>query len=430
MAANANPDNLSGWQARFVKVSKRGQVRLSLLVQRYSRQSRTPAIRLHSLDCGLQLETFILPDFENMQLLQIYQLLPGCMFMSEKTSVGIVGCGYWGPNLVRNFFEHPDVDLKYVCDLSPGRLARIERRYPTVKLVTDYNQLLEDAQLDAIAIATPVQTHFSLARQALSAGKHVLVEKPMCSTGAECLELVTLAEKRKLTLMVDHTFVYHGAVRRIKQEIEKGELGEILYFDSVRINLGLFQNDVNVVMDLAAHDISIMDYLLAKSPTHISATGASHTPGGLEDIAYVTMKFPNNLIGHFHVSWLSPVKIRQILIGGSRKMIVYDDLQTEKIRIYDKGISLPDEMADENRYHNLIQYRIGDIHIPVLEADEALKNEVAHFIKCLVTGQQPDSNGWSGLRVVSMLEFANAALQSGQTQVASFPSPAALSTGV
>jgi predicted dehydrogenase len=338
--------------------------------------------------------------------------------MSKKLRVGIVGCGYWGPNLIRNFYEHPEVEVKYVCDLSQERLAKISKRYPAATLVTNYQHLLDDADLDAIAIATPVHSHFMLAQQALAAGKNVLVEKPMCSTSAECRELIDLAEKKKLTLMVDHTFVYNNAVRRIKAEIDSGALGDILYFDSVRINLGLFQNDVNVVMDLAAHDISIMDYLLGQTPSKVQATGASHTREGLEDIAYITMNFPNNLIGHFHVSWLSPVKIRQILVGGTKKMIVYDDLQPEKLRIYDKGISFPDAMPDENRYHNLIQYRMGDIQVPYLDSEEALKVEVAHFVDCIKTGKRPESDGWAGLRVVSLLEAANHALRA--------PNPAAV----
>lgn len=336
----------------------------------------------------------------------------------KQLSVGVVGCGYWGPNLVRNFYENEQVELRYVCDLAHEKLAKLARRYPTVITTADFQELLDDPTLDAIAIATPVHTHFKLADLALQAGKHVLVEKPMCMTSVECEQLIALADRKKKVLMVDHTFAYHGAVSLIKEVIERGELGEILYFDSVRINLGLFQSDVNVVWDLAPHDLSIMDYLLGQTPKTVHATGACHAGNGVEDIAYITLTFENNTIAHFNVSWLSPVKVRQILIGGTKKMIVYDDLTPmEKVRIYDKGISISEETRGYNsQYVNQVQYRIGDMHSPVIDITEALKIEVAHFVDCVINGKKPITDGRAGLRTVQILEAANASLKTGQPQ--------------
>jgi predicted dehydrogenase len=342
----------------------------------------------------------------------------------NQLSVGVVGCGYWGPNLIRNFYENDQVQLRYVCDLDPAKLAKIGRRYPIVKTTTKYQDLLDDPTLDAIIVATPVHTHFRLAQQALTAGKHVLVEKPMCMTSVECSALVALADERKKVLMVDHTFAYHGAVRRMKQEIEQGLLGELLYFDSTRINLGLFQSDVNVVWDLAPHDLAIMDYLLDRTPHTVHATGACHAGNGLEDVAYITLNFENNLIAHFNVSWLSPVKVRQMLIGGTKKMIAYDDLSPmEKIRVYDKGISISEnENNSSSSYVNLISYRVGDMLAPVYDLAEALKVEAAHFVDCCLNGKRPITDGRAGLRVVRILEAANASLKTGR------PQPLALDT--
>ncbi len=343
----------------------------------------------------------------------------------KQLTVGVVGAGYWGPNLIRNFYENEQVELKYVCDLLPDKLAGIARRYPTVKTTTNYQDMLDDPALDAIVIATPVRTHFRLAQQALSANKHVLVEKPMCMSSGECQVLVDLADARRRILMVDHTFAYHGAIRRIKEVIDAGELGEILYFDSVRINLGLFQSDANVIWDLAPHDLSIMDHLLRQTPKVVHATGACHAGNGFEDIAYITLTFADNLIAHFNVSWLSPVKVRQMLIGGTKKMIAYDELTPmEKIRIYDKGISVTEPQSVQSSYVNLISYRIGDMHAPVFDLTEALKTEVAHFVDCALHGKQPMTDGRSGLRIVRILEAANASLKSGQPQEINLEQPA------
>jgi len=336
----------------------------------------------------------------------------------RSLAVAVVGCGYWGPNLIRNFYENDQAELVAVCDLDPKKLSKIAKRYPNVLTTDAYQDLLNHSGIDAIAIATPVHTHFPLAKQALEAGKHVLVEKPMAMNSKECVELIALAEERKLILMVDHTFVFHGAVRRIKQEVDSGALGELLYFDSVRINLGLFQSDINVVWDLAPHDLSIMDYIVGKAPRTIHATGSCHAGNGLEDIAYITVTFENDLIAHFHVSWLSPVKVRQILVGGKSRMIVYDDLEPmEKLRIYDKGITVGEPESDEQRYANLVGYRVGDMMAPNLDLTEALKIEIGHFVDCVLNKQRPITDGQAGLRVVQILEAANESMRTGKTIV-------------
>lgn len=336
--------------------------------------------------------------------------------MSEL-NVAVVGCGYWGPNLIRNFAECKLTAVKYVVDLLPERLAKLARRYPTTKFVTDFEQVLQDDDLTAVVIATPVKTHYELAKRALLAGKHVLVEKPMCSTSAECRDLISLARKHNLILMVDHTFVYNGAVRRIKEAIESRQLGDVLYFDSVRINLGLIQNDVNVVWDLAPHDLSIMDFLIGKEPKSVHASGVTLVADEQEELAYLSLGFDGKFIANFHVSWLSPVKIRRILVGGTQKMIVYDDLEaTEKVKIYDKGVMLSDTNNEENRYRQLVEYRVGDMLAPAYDLTESLRVEVEHFVECIVERKQPLSSGEAGLRVVKILEAANASLLSGRPE--------------
>jgi len=285
------------------------------------------------------------------------------------TNIGVIGCGYWGPNLLRNFAENETARLRWICDLDEKRLAGMGRRFPTSQTTTDYQKLLADPELEAVAVVTPVGTHFKIAREALLAGKHVLVEKPLTPTAREAEELIELADKHRRILMVDHTFVYTGAVRKIKEIIASGELGELLYFDSVRINLGLFQRDLNVVWDLAPHDLSIMDYLLEQQPEGVSALGSCHIERGIENIAYLVLKFPNDFIAHFHFNWLAPVKIRRTLIAGSRKMVLYDDIEpTEKVRIYDKGVTanrIGDREAD---YQTLVSYRTGDVWAPKLDS--------------------------------------------------------------
>jgi len=332
-------------------------------------------------------------------------------------SVAVVGCGYWGPNLIRNVVENPDTTLVTVCDLDAAKREKILRRYPAVTGTDDFNTILNNPVIEAVVIATPVHTHYPLAKAALQAGKHVLVEKPMCMTVDECHELIALAEENQRILMVDHTFVYHGAVQRIKQEIDAGNLGNLLYFDSTRVNLGLFQSDVNVIWDLATHDLAMMDYLIGQNPVSVHASGACAAGRNQEAVAYLTVKFENDLIAHFNVSWLSPVKLRQILVGGDKKMILYNDLEPmEKIRIYDKGITVDEASSDEAKYQTLVGYRTGDMMAPNLDQTEALKTEIAHFVDCIRTGKRPITDGHAGLRVVQVLEAANLSLETGATQ--------------
>ena len=319
--------------------------------------------------------------------------------------VGVIGYGYWGPNLVRNFVETPGSQVIAVSDLRPERLALVKGRYPTIKTTTDHRELFADPAIDAIAVATPVSTHFGLAMQALQSGKHVLVEKPMTATAEESIQLIEEAERRQRVLMVDHTFVYTGAVRKIKELIAGNSLGDIYYYDSVRVNLGLFQHDVSVIWDLAVHDLAIMDYVLASQPRTVSATGMSHVAGQPENIAYLTLLFEERLITHIHVNWLAPVKVRRTLIGGSRKMIVYDDLEpSEKIKVYDKGITVNNNA--ESVYQMLIGYRTGDMWAPQLDMTEALRAEALHFVHCIEKGERPMTDGKAGLRVVQTMEAA------------------------
>jgi predicted dehydrogenase len=322
----------------------------------------------------------------------------------KKLKVAVVGCGYWGPNLMRNFADNPRSQLGWIIDLDAARLRRWGERYPQARATGSLAEALADPSLQAVAIATPVSTHYALTRQCLEAGKSVLLEKPMAETLDQCDELIALAGRKGLTLMVDHTFIYTGAVRKMRQLIQDGELGEIYYFDSVRVNLGLFQHDVNVVWDLAPHDLSIMDYVLQKQPTHVAAHGACHVAGSrIENIAYLALRFPDDTIAHFHVNWLAPAKIRRIIIGGSRKMLVYDDLSPdEKIKIYDKGLMIKDGPAPDSS-QVLAGYRIGDLYVPNVDATEALKREADHFLDCLTTGDRPESDGQAGRRVVKIL---------------------------
>jgi len=322
--------------------------------------------------------------------------------------VGVVGYGYWGPNLVRNCFEANGAEVACVSDLREDRLALLSSRYPTVKTTRDFRDLVDDPSIDAVTIATPVSTHYELALRALQAGKHVLVEKPLASNTDQVQHLIDVAQKKNRVLMVDHTFVYNGAVRKIRELVESGGLGEVYYYDSVRVNLGLFQHDVNVLWDLAVHDLSIMDYVLPFRPCAVSATGLSHVPGGTENIAYLTLFFEGSQIAHIHVNWLAPVKLRRTLIGASRKMIVYDDLdQSEKIKVYDKGITLNNHQSPEKLYQMLVGYRTGDMLAPQIDGTEALRREIHHFLECIERHQEPETGGPAGLRVVEILQAAS-----------------------
>ena len=324
--------------------------------------------------------------------------------------IGVIGYGYWGPNLVRNFAEQPGARIAAVSDLRRENLAVVQRRYSSVRVTTSAQELIDDPSVDAVAIATPVASHFDLAMAALRAGKHVLVEKPMTATSEEALRLIDEAARRRVVLMVDHTFVYSAAVRKIRELTVAGELGDIHYYDSVRINLGLFQHDVNVLWDLATHDLSIMDFVLQQTPTSVSATGLAHVPGQPENIAYMTMFFDGRLIAHVHVNWLAPVKVRRTLLGGSRRMIVFDDLEaSEKVKVYDRGISL--NPSPENLYQMLVGYRTGDMSAPNIAVGEALSVEAAHFIDCIERQQRPITDGEAGLRVVTLLEAATRSMR-------------------
>ncbi|MFZ0806341.1 MAG: Gfo/Idh/MocA family oxidoreductase [Candidatus Sulfotelmatobacter sp.] len=322
--------------------------------------------------------------------------------------IGVVGCGYWGPNLVRNFVETQGAQVACVSDLRADRLKLVSSRYPAVQTTQNFRELMENPAIDAVAIATPVSTHYELALRALQEGKHVLVEKPLASNTDQVQRLMDVARKRNLVLMVDHTFVYTGAVRKIRELVDSGGLGEIYYYDSVRVNLGLFQHDVNVLWDLAVHDLSIMDYVLPFRPCAVSAAGLSHVPGGTENIAYLTLFFEGSQIAHIHANWLAPVKLRRTLIGASRKMIVYDDLdQAEKIKVYDKGITLNSQQNPEKLYQALVGYRTGDMLAPQIDTTEALRREADHFVACIQQSAEPETGGNAGLRVVAILEAAS-----------------------
>jgi predicted dehydrogenase len=307
-------------------------------------------------------------------------------------NIGVIGYGYWGPNLVRNFAELDGATMAAVADLDPKKLELVKRRYPGARTTTRFQDLLEDPSIDAIAVATPVNTHFELGMAALKAGKHLWLEKPMTETVEQGSQLVDEARKRNLVLLVDHTFIYTGAVRKMGELIKGGELGKTLYYDSVRVNLGLFQRDVSVISDLAVHDFSILDYLLGEHPAAVSASGTNHFPGTPENLAFITLFYESGMIAHCNVSWLAPVKVRQILIGGTQKMIVYDDLEpSEKIKIYDKGVSFTDDPAKIQEMR--VGYRTGDMWAPKLAGTEALRVEGEHFIDCIRNGKTPLSDG-------------------------------------
>jgi predicted dehydrogenase len=320
--------------------------------------------------------------------------------------VGVVGYGYWGPNLVRNFAATEGAQVIAVCDMDATKLALCERRHPGVTTTKEFQDLLKDSRIDAVAIATPVHSHFELALAALKAGKHIFVEKPLAQTSEQVRRLAEEAERRKLILMVDHTFLYTPAVQKIRELIVAGDLGDIYYYNGIRASLGLFQSDVNVIWDLAVHDISIIQYILNEKPVAVSATAASHVAGTPENMAHLALFFQSSCIAHISVNWLSPVKVRQTLIGGSRKMIVYDDVEaTEKIKVYDRGITV--NGSAENAHQLRIGYRAGDMWAPHLPAKEALQTEAEHFIACLHSGTSPVSNGRTGLEVVEILEAAS-----------------------
>lgn len=337
-------------------------------------------------------------------------------------NIGVIGYGYWGPNVARNFHAAAGANLTAVSDVLEKRLVLAQNQYPFIKVLKDPMELIRSTDVDAVAIVTPVFAHFEMAKAALLAGKHVFVEKPFTSTSAQARELIDIAAKKGLKIMVDHTFLFTGAVKKIKQVIDSGELGRLLFYDSVRINLGLFQHDINVIWDLAPHDLSIMAHLIDKKPVALSAHGSVHFEGKYEDIAYVCIGFEGNgFLAHFHVNWLSPVKIRQTLISGDKKMLVWDDLDPdEKVKIYDRGVDVKSSNGGKNKngiHELLVSYRSGDVHIPKLEGTEALKAEAQYFVQCIEKNDEPFNNGQAGLQVVRLLEAADESLKNGGKRI-------------
>lgn len=322
--------------------------------------------------------------------------------------IGVIGYGYWGPNIVRNFHAHESAEVVMVCDKVVKSQERLRKAYPSMPFTVDENDILKSPDIDAVAVVTPVWTHFELAKKALENGKHVFVEKPFTTSVAQAEELIELADRKRLKIMVDHTFLFTGAVKKIRQLVDEGALGKIYYYDSLRVNLGLFQHDVNVIWDLAAHDLSIMDHVLREKPEAVVATGESHL-NGMQDVAFITVYFPNRIIAHINVNWLSPVKVRTTLLGGEKKMVVWNDLEVdEKIRVYDKGVS----MANPGGLHKLlVSYRSGDMWAPQVEQIEALRAETAYFLQCINENLTPFNDGVAGLRVVRILQAADDSLR-------------------
>lgn len=322
--------------------------------------------------------------------------------------IGVIGLGYWGPNLVRNFLAHKDVTKVIACDVRDNRLQLIKEKFPAAALESDWAKVIE-GDCDIVVIATPVDTHYTLSKKALEAGKHIWVEKPFTSTSAEAESLIELAEKKNLKIFVDHTFIYNGAVRKIKELVDKGELGNVIYFDSERINLGLFQRDVNVVWDLAPHDLSIMNYLCEHREVKALAANGIANFNGKENLAHICIYFEDNCFAHFHVNWVSPVKIRRIIIGGDKKMLVYDDMENfEKIKVYDSGVEFK---SAEKIHEALVQYRIGDMFSPKVNQTEALALGAQEFLSAIKENRTPLTSGKDGLAVVRLLEAADISLE-------------------
>jgi len=322
--------------------------------------------------------------------------------------IGVIGHGYWGPNIVRNFHGQDRSRVVAVSDMSDKALRRVKQSYPDMYVTANSNDLVTATDIDAVAVVTPIWTHYELAKAALENGKHVFVEKPFTFSAGQAEELIELAERKNLKIMVDHTFLFTGAVKRIQQLLEDGTIGDLYYYDSTRVNLGLFQHDVNVIWDLAPHDLSIMDHLITAKPEAVVATGERHL-NSVADIAFITLYYPRNMIGHINVNWLSPVKVRTTLIGGEKKMLVWNDLEAdEKIKVYDKGVQMT---SGEAVYQQLVSYRTGDMWAPKVEQIEALKAEAAYFVDCVLNNKKPFNDGEAGLRVVRMLEAADRSLQ-------------------
>jgi predicted dehydrogenase len=336
--------------------------------------------------------------------------------MEKVLNIGIVGCGYWGPNLIRNFFSLPQCRVKQVCDIDESRLEHMKKLYPSTATTTKFEDLVNDGENDAIVVATPVHLHHELAKKSLLAGKHTFIEKPMATSSADCEELVSLAAQKNLTLMVGHTFVYSAPVRRIKEIVDSGEIGEIQYISSRRLNLGLFQKDINVTWDLAPHDISIILFLNGRPPASVNCQGKAHVNKCIEDVTNMSLNFDNGGFAIIHSSWLDPNKVREMVIVGSKKMIVYNDNeQLEKIKIYDKRVEAPPHYDTFAEFH--YSYHYGDAHIPYLKQVEPLKVETQHFLDCIRNGKKPETSGLDGLRVVQILEAASRSLKSDGAKV-------------
>jgi len=327
---------------------------------------------------------------------------------ADSVRVGVIGYGYWGPNIVRNLSALDRCEVRSVCDRNANALKRAQKTYPAVHLTTDFTEVLASPDIDAVAIVTPVWTHFELAKKALENGKHVFVEKPFTSSSAQAIQLIELASQKNLRIMVDHTFLFSGAVRKIRELVDNGTLGQLYYFDSTRVNLGLFQHDVSVLWDLAPHDLSIMDYIIREQPEAVVATGGNHF-NDLADMAFITVYFPGNVTAHINVNWLSPVKVRTTLIGGRDKMLVWNDLEPdEKIKVYDKGVDIS---HGQSVYDLLVSYRSGDVWGPKVDATEALTLELGYFVDCILNGTTPSNDGEAGLRIVRLLEAAEKSLK-------------------
>jgi predicted dehydrogenase len=322
--------------------------------------------------------------------------------------IGVLGYGYWGPNVARNFHLRSRAEVRMVCDRDERARGRLQKLLPAVPFTTNSDEILTSPKIDAVAVVTPVSSHFELAKKALENGKHIFIEKPFTQSSAQAEELIELAERKKLRIMVDHTFLFTGAVRKIRQLVEEGSLGELYYYDALRVNLGLFQHDVNVIWDLAPHDLSIMDHVIRSKPEAVVATGARHF-NNLEDIAFITVYFPNKVIAHVNVNWLSPVKVRTTLIGGEKRMLVWNDLETdEKLKVYDRGVSIND---GQGVHELLVNYRSGDMWSPRVEPSEALTSEAEYFLDCIETNQKPFNDGENGLRIVRLLEAADKSIR-------------------
>ena len=337
-------------------------------------------------------------------------ILPGQLHRG-RIRVGLIGYGYWGPNLARNFSAHAGSELAVICDTNPVRVELAHQSHPWARTTTCVDEVFEDSDIDLVVVATPPETHRDLGVRALRSGKHVLIEKPLATSVADALELVATAKECGRHLMVDHTFLFTGAVERMKRYVDEGELGELLYFDSTRINLGLFQSETNVIWDLAPHDISILLHLIDQPVKRVTAVGSSHVNTTVENIAYLTMQFDGHFLAHCHVNWLSPVKVRKTIVGGSRKMLVFDDMEaSEKLKLYDSGADL---VSPDDVYQSYVEYRTGDILVPKLEKSEALAKECDHVLAVLAGKEQPISGGELGVEVVRVLEAAERSLRLG-----------------